>query len=274
MAGATAFFATFALPAILIILIQVFGLIVKPETIGNRFFEGLTDVIGKNTAKELKSTLENVHHLAKDWYVATGGFLFVIFVATTMFKVIKDSVNQLWEIKVMEHPGIGFQLLSRAKSFVAILLAGVLFLAFLLTEGLVAVLGKYINPAVGGTGSILVNGIVKQLISLTVVSFWFYMLFRYLPDGRFTGKVIMAGSVFTGLLFTFGKLAIAYLLSLSNMQTIYGASASFVLLLLFIFYCSFIFYFGACFTKVFAAGKNELARPGKHAARYRISNIE
>ena len=271
MAGATAFFATFALPAILIILIQVFGLIVDPQTIGNRFFEGMTGVIGANTVKELRATLENVHHLAKNWIIATAGFLFLIFVSTTMFKVIKDSVNQLWEVKVQEHPGIGFQLLGRAKSFIAILLAGILFLVFLLAEGLVTVLGKYMNEE---GSKIFLNGIGKQLISLIVVSFWFFLLFRYLPDGRFNRKVTVGGSLFTGLLFTFGKLAIAYLLSLSNMQTIYGASASFVLLLLFIFYCSFIFYYGACFTKAIAVNEHQSVRPGKHAARYRIANVE
>ncbi len=50
MAGATAFFTTFALPAVLIILIQVFGLILSPRFMTRQLFNNLGEVVGKNTA--------------------------------------------------------------------------------------------------------------------------------------------------------------------------------------------------------------------------------
>src|SRR5450432_4449257 len=79
MAGATAFFTTFALPAVLIILIQVFGLVVSPRFMTRQLFFNLGEVVGKNTAGELHKTLFNVHHLLRNWYEATFGFLFLIF---------------------------------------------------------------------------------------------------------------------------------------------------------------------------------------------------
>ena len=60
MAGATAFFTTFALPAVLIILIQVFGLILSPRFMSRQLFSNLGEVVGKNTAGELHKTLFNV----------------------------------------------------------------------------------------------------------------------------------------------------------------------------------------------------------------------
>ncbi|HEY4935470.1 MAG TPA: YhjD/YihY/BrkB family envelope integrity protein, partial [Puia sp.] len=97
---------------------------------------------------------------------------------------------------------------------------------------------------------------------------WFSVLFKFLPDGRPSWKTVIAGAGFTGLLFTFGKLLLKWLLSYSGMQTVYGASTSSVLLLLFVFYSSFIFYFGACFTKVWAELHNKPIQPSKHAERY------
>lgn len=273
MAAATAFFATFALPAILIILIQVFGLIVSPRTIGRQLLQGLSDVIGRNTALELRATLRNVRLLASTWYIATGGFLFLIFVSTTLFKVIRDSLNQLWSIRVRDRPGILFQLKHRGRSFVAILLAGLLFLASLLAEGTMALLREYLGKVLPGDGAIL-RIILSQLISLAVVTTWFTMLFRFLADGHSTFRVTLAGGFFTGLLFTVGKFLLSWLLSYSNMQTIYGTSASFALLLLFIFYCSFIFYYGACFTKVWAEYKDHPIEPGRFAGKYRIAEID
>src|ERR1700692_4523998 len=77
MAGATAFFATFALPAVLIILLQGFGIIVSPRFMIRQLLENLGDIIGTKTAADLHKTLFNVRHLSRNWYVAAGGFLFL-----------------------------------------------------------------------------------------------------------------------------------------------------------------------------------------------------
>src|ERR1700712_2806726 len=135
MAGATAFFTTFALPAVLIILIQVFGLILNPRFMSRQLFSNLGEVVGRNTAVELHKTLFNVRLLFRNWYEAILGFLFLIFVATTLLKVIKDSLNQLWNIRTVTKMGFSFTLLTRIKSFLVILIAGVLFLVVLLAEG-------------------------------------------------------------------------------------------------------------------------------------------
>ena len=240
MAGATAFFTTFALPAVLIILIQVFGLILTPRFMARQLFINLGDVVGKNTAVELHKTLLNVRHLFRNWFEAFLGFLFLIFVATTLLKVIKDSLNQLWNIRMGNHMGFKFDLLNRAKSFMVILIAGILFLIVLLAEGGLELVQRYANDPALRHG-ILAKAIIRQFISLILVTIWFSMLFKFLPDARPAWKTVIIGGGFTAFLFTTGKLLLKWLLSYSNMQTIYGASTSSVLLLLFVFYSSFIF---------------------------------
>ncbi len=269
MAGATAFFTTFALPAVLIILIQVFGLVLNPRFITRHLFHNLGDVIGRNTAVELHKTLFNVRHLSRNWYEAALGFLFLIFVATTLLKVIKDSLNQLWNIRIGKHPGIRYNLLSRVKSFLVILVAGLLFLFVLLAEGGLNLMRD--DPSM--KDSLLATALIRQLISFILVSAWFFILFKFLPDGRPSWKTVMAGGIFTGLLFSIGKLMLQWLLSYSSMQTVYGASTSSVLLLLFVFYSSFIFYFGACFTKVWAETHQNPIQPAKHAEKYKWSHV-
>jgi membrane protein len=270
MAGATAFFATFALPAVLIILIQVFGLVLSPRFMANQLFINLSEVVGKNTAGELHKTLFNVRHLSRNWYEATAGFLFLIFVATTLLKVIKDSLNQLWGIRTVKHPGIRYNLLTRAKSFAVILVAGVLFLIVLLAEGGLDMFqhSPHRPTPVAVTQS---NIVFRQLVSLIVVIVWFFLLFKFLPDGRAAWKTVMAGAGFTGVLFAIGKLILQWLLSYGSMQTVYGASTSSVLLLLFVFYSSFIFYYGACFTKIWAEDHKNPIQPAKHAEKYEWS---
>ena len=272
MAGATAFFTTFALPAVLIILIQIFGLFLSPRFMSRQIFHNLGEMVGRNTAGELHRTLFNVHHLFRNWYEAALGFIFLIFVATTLMKVIKDSLNQLWNIRSASHISIQVTLLNRSKSLLVIMIAGILFLIVLLAEGGLDLISQSPNSLSPGH-LILGKIIVKQFISLILVSIWFFVLFRFLPDGGPSLKTVIVGAFFTGLLFTMGKLLLKWLLSYSDMQTVYGASTSSVLLLLFVFYSSFIFYFGACFTKVWAEFHNKPIQPSKNAERYEWKRV-
>lgn len=272
MAGATAFFTTFALPAVLIILIQVFGLVLNPHFMSRQLFINLGEVVGRNTAVELHKTLFNVRLLFRNWYEAGLGFLFLIFVATTLLNVIKDSLNQLWNIRTVKKMGIRFTLLTRVKSFAGILIAGVLFLVALLVEGGVEMVQKTAGVAVVQHG-FLARTFIREIILFLMVTVWFSMLFKFLPDARPSWKTVTAGAFFTGFLFTIGKLILQWLLSYSSMQTIYGASTSSVLLLLFVFYSSFIFYYGACFTKVWSESYNKPIPPAAYAEKYEWSHV-
>jgi membrane protein len=273
MAGATAFFTTFALPAVLIILIQVFGLVLNPRFMTRRLFFNIGEVVGRHTAGELHETFFNVrHHLFRNWYEATLSFLFMIFVATTLLKVIKDSLNQLWNIRTGIKLGFKYSLLNRAKSFLVILVAGLLFLLVLLAEGGIDLIQRTAGDQSPIHG-LMAKFVFRQLVSLILVVIWFSIVFKFLPDARPAWKTVFAGAVFTGLLFTTGKLILQWLLSYSSMQTIYGASTSSVLLLLFVFYSSFIFYFGACFTKIWAEFRDKPIQPAKHAEKYEWSQV-
>src|SRR5215210_2819666 len=96
LAGATAFFTTFALPPILIILVQIIGLLFSINNLSDKFFGHLAELLGKQSAIQVRSTFFGFTSLVKNWFFAICGFIFLMFVATTLFKVIKDSINQLW----------------------------------------------------------------------------------------------------------------------------------------------------------------------------------
>jgi membrane protein len=119
-----------------------------------------------------------------------------------------------------------------------------------------------------------VNGVLYHLITTLGAIAWFILILKFLSDGRPARKTAVAGGIFTGLLFTAGELILHQVLSFKNIKTIYGASTSLVLLLLFVFYCSFIFYFGACFTQVLAIRTSRPILPTRHAMRYMLKSVE
>lgn len=236
MAAATSFFASFALPPIILILIEVFGVFSDPRTVRRELFQQLGVGLDKSIALQVREVLRNLHYLSLNEGMRIGGFIFLLFVATTLFEIIKNSMNQLWKISPKEHVGLGFILLYRVRSVGIILMAGLLFSMVLLGD------------AKGWLLPLQVNEVLYRVITTLAVIIWFLVILKYLSYGRPAWKTAVAGSIFTGGLFTIGHVLLHQLLTYDNMKLIYGTSTSLALLLLFVFYCSFIFYFGACFT--------------------------
>src|SRR6187397_1147685 len=69
MAGATAFFTTFALPPILVIFIQLFKLVFEPKLIRIQLFKSLAEIVGSETAGQLADVLRAFRKLAQNWYL-------------------------------------------------------------------------------------------------------------------------------------------------------------------------------------------------------------
>ena len=273
LAGATAFFTTFALPAILIILIQLFGLIFNPEEVSSNLFLQLQSVLGGESSVQLHEILSGFGQLAHNWFITIGGFVFLIFVATTLFNVVSNSLNQLWNIKVASKPGIVFRLGLRMKSIVVIAFSGLLVLAQLLASALQALLASHLSDFWSGYNSLLYK-IVSQLLFVIIATGWFTILFKYIANAHPHWKIAFTGGLFTGILFTIGKIILGLLLTFSNLKTIFGASGSFVLILLFVFYSAFIFYFGGAFTKVWAHHKNKPLQLDKHAYTFTVNQVK
>lgn len=273
LAGASAFFTTFALPPIIILLVQIIGLVFRIPDLRDRFFVRLAAVLGKQSAAQVRVTFLGFTSLATNWFLVAAGFIFLIFVATTLFKVIKDSINQLWNIKGIKERPFSFKLEKRAVSLIIILLAGILFIGGMVVEGLKAILLHNTKEIPENTANFL-SILFNNILSVIIVSTWFAILFKVIPDAKVSWKVVIAGGIFTGVLFTLGKIVIRFMLSRGDISDIFGASGSLVLLLLFVFYSSFILYYGACFTKVYAALIEDPIKPAHYAMKYRMVEVK
>ena len=272
MGGATAFFTTFALPPIIFILVQLFGLFISRQEVGQRLFLSISNIVGEEGAQQVREVIRSIRGFSSTWYEIVLGFIFLLFVATTLFNVIKNSLNQLWQIRVDERPGILFFLRIRARSIAVIILAGILFFADLLFESLGILAGNYIDDFWQGGGIYFKSGI-SRIASVLIVAIWFLLLFRYLADAMPSWKAAFIGGLLTSVLFTAGRLLLRIILINSNVGKLYGASGSLVLLLLFVFYSSFILYYGACFIAAYSNRKEWPIRPTKKAHHYNIEKV-
>jgi len=272
LAGATAFFANFALPPILLILIRLFGFFFDRRTFATRLFERLSGILDEQSTTQIRQTLRNIRGVDHKWYATLISFVFFLFVATTLFNVIKNSMDQIWSIGISEESGFLFKLKLRARSMVIILLAGILFLTGFITDSIQVFIGGYINSA-SPTFARIFFWTLNQIIFVLIVTTWFTVLFRFLTNGRPKWIAAVRGGILTGILFTVGKYILRIMLPLSGIGNIYGTSGSIVLIMLFVFYSSFIFYFGACYVKILSDSRDTPIRPIKGTYNYEIKEI-
>ena len=250
LAGATAFFTNFALPPILIILIRLFGYFTDRGKLIDKIFERLASSLDQESIDQIRSTIKNIRGVEQSWYITIFSFIFFLFVATTLFTVIKNSVEQLWNIGYKDRRSIFKNLVERAKAFTVILLAGFLFFIGVVADSIQAFVGSFMTT--GQFTIFPIGAAINQLIFILIVTVWFSVLFRFLTNGRPNWRSAIYGGLLTGCLFTLGKFLLRILLPLSNIGNVYGSAGSIIVIMLFVFYSSLIFYFGSSFVKAYS----------------------
>jgi membrane protein len=253
LAGATAFFTTFALPPIVFILARLFGFFAGPGIVGKGLIQKLGNNLGDEGAQQVRGVIRSIRGFSDNKLLIVPGFIFLLFVATTLFNVIKNSLEQIWGVDASKR-SILQSLGTRLKSIAVILFVGLLFFADLFFKSIETMGGNYVQEIFGG-GSVYFQIVFSEITGVLIVSAWFVILFRYLAAARPHWKAALIGGLLTGLLFSAGRIVLRALLVEGNVGVLYGASGSLVLVLLFVFYTSFIIYYGACFIKVYSDKK-------------------
>ncbi|MBL6445596.1 YihY/virulence factor BrkB family protein [Fulvivirga sp. 29W222] len=270
LAASTAFFTLFSLAPIIIIILNVLSLYFQKEEISDQLYNQIEAQFDNNTAEQIHNIVNNFRKQASSTWITIGGSIFLAFVSTTLFHVIRQAFNHIWNIRLKSKQNFAYTLKHRTQALLIIFVGGLLFVGSLFADTTVAVLKDYLDEIIPSVDAPLIRSI-SIVLSLIVVTLWFAILLKYLPDAQLKGKDAMIGGLFTAVLFNIGKYILGRFLITENFNDIFGTSASIMLLLLFIFYSSLIMYYGAAFTKVYIQTMSRNIIPKKNAELYTVS---
>jgi membrane protein len=266
MSSSTAFFATFSISPIFLLLSNLFGLYYSTERMSNLLFGQLAATIGTEAANEIHKIVMNFMRFETSWYINIAAIIFFVFVSTTLLGVVKLNVHKIWRIK-KAYTKVRHRFKERAVQTLIILITAVLILVSFIIDSLLAVSLDYLQIVLPAMGIFIVK-ILNLIFSVIVVTIWFTVLFKYLPEARVEWDVAFNGAFLTAVLYNIGKFALGKILVHARIASIFGASASFALLLLFIFYCSFILYYGAAFTHEYGELADKHICAGKYGREF------
>jgi uncharacterized BrkB/YihY/UPF0761 family membrane protein len=152
---------------------------------------------------------------------------------------------------------------NRLFSFGLILAIGFLLLVSLVISSLLAAMNHWFQSAFSTEITYLMYAI-ELIGSLSVISFLFALMFRFLPDVKIGWRNIWMGALVTGALFIVGKYGLSFYFGKANPGSTYGAAGSLVLVMLWVSYSSMIVFFGAAFTREYAVAKGTQIRLTKN----------
>ena len=264
LSAALSYYTIFSLAPMLLVIISILNFFYKNGDIQGELFGQITSLVGKNAAEQLLEILKNAEMSKKSGVAAAIGVVTLLIGATGVFAEIQDSINYIWSIKSKPKKGWVQYLKNRLLSFSIILTLGFLLIVSLGINALVELLSSRLERHFS-EASVVLFYIVNLAILMTIITALFTVIFKVLPDGYLRWKECIVGAAFTAVLFLIGKFVITFYIGQADLGATYGASASIVILLTWVYYSSIILYFGAEFTKVYAGLDGVPIKPNKNA---------
>lgn len=267
LCSSTAFFATFSLSPMIVLLVHLLSIYFNAESIGYQMFQVIADTFGPETARDIGTIVGNFLELESTWIITVGSFLFFVFVATTLLTVVKKAIHRIWRIR--SQPGrrvrqFGWE---RGTAVLVIFYTSLLLLLSILVDTGLAVSRDYL-ATVWPDVAMATIGVLRTVFSVVVITVWFTIVFKLLPEAKVKWEVAFIGGFFTAIFYRFGEFLLGKVLVHARLESIFGATTSLALILLFIFYCSFILYFGAAFTFEYASNSGQPIRTSKYSRMY------
>mgnify|MGYP003577926055 CR=1 FL=1 len=264
LSASLAYYTVFAIGPLLLVIISLTGLFFEKEAVTGELYNQISNLVGKDGAEQVFTIIRNMQEQQTAARYSIIGSVILIFGATGVFADIQDSINYIWSIRAKPKKGWLKFITNRLLSFSLIIGIGFLMIVTLLVNTLTDLFTDKLQRLFNSELVILFQ-IINLGILFLVVSFLFAVIYKVLPDARIRWRDAFVGARFTGLLFLIGKFLIGYYLGTSSIGSTYGAAASIIIVLSWVYYTAIILYFGAEFTKVYALNKGGGIEPYSNA---------
>jgi membrane protein len=245
-AGASlAFFCAFSIAPLVVIVLTVAGWVVGQNAAYAQIDAQLNALFGPATAKILLGAIKSSQQ--SQGLLATAVSVVTLLIgATTVLSALETLLEQIWKSDALAAAGLRGWIRTRFLSLAFILTLGFLLLVSLTVSTAISALQKHLGAA--HPTAMWAVGALDVIVSVGLVAVLFALIFRYMPARRLPWRAVAAGGVLTAILFDIGRWAVGLYLAHSTQPSAFGAAASFATLLLWLYYTSLIFLFGAEFT--------------------------
>ncbi len=264
LSASLSYYTIFSLGPVLILLISFAGILFGKDAVKGKLFYQINGLVGNSAALQIQDIIQNIEQSQFSTSGAVLGAIVLIIGATGVFAEIQDSINYIWALKAKPKKGWLKLLINRLLSFSLIVSFGFILMVSLAIHAVMDLLydrlARLFHDSI-----VIVFQATNYIVLFAVISTLFAIIFKVLPDGRIRWRDAYVGATFTAILFLLGKFLIGFYLGQSSIGDTFGAAASIVIVLVWVYYSSIILYFGAEFTKVYTLDYGHGIQPDETA---------
>ena len=255
-----AFYTLFSLAPLLILFIAIVAAALGESQAQYRVLEEVHRLMGGEGRQLVATLLKNVHEPGSGAVAGSVGIVTLLFGASGVCVDLRDALNVVWGAKLDGTHGSWWMRLAKQRlfSFAMVFSIGFLLLVSLILSTALATTVKFFSYLIPFPPFVVVA--VNFLMSFVTVTCLFALIFRYVPDVHSDWKDIWVGALVTSFLFTAGKVLLGLYLGVTSVGSAYGAAGSLVAVVIWVYYSSQIFLFGAEFTRVYSDVRHSVER--------------
>jgi membrane protein len=268
-AAALAYYTAFAIVPLVVLVVMVSAAVMGEEAARGTLHRQVVDLIGEPSGDALFNLIDHWRRAGAPLHTVLVALGVFVIAAARVMDQLQDALDCIWGLKSKRPSSLLRRIQQRFFSRL-----GLLGIAFMLLVSLIA-------SAVFSIGTQLVIGtdgdtrpwlrIASAVTSYLVLALLFALIYKWVPQAKVAWTDVWMGALLTTLLYVVGSMVIVVYLGHSALVTFYGGAGALVLILLWAYYASQIFLFGASFIAIYASEHGSHVVPADGAVAVRAA---
>lgn len=263
MASGISFNVLICLIPFFLMMLTILGLYLDSNTVQDRLINYLNSMIPlpeQYKERLVSELIDRTKELSTNTFltgaIGIGGLFWTV---SGLFSAMREVLRKIYQVNSDLNYFIG-----KLRDFLLVIVSVVLFLTSMALTSSIQVVEIY-SQGLFGEHIVLsfFQKIIPIILGLLVSFFLFYVLYAYIPYWKFNRKVVLFSSIIGSIFFEALKYLFSfYILKIANFGRIYGAYATIVITIFYIYYISVVFVVGAEFGQIyFQKNKDKLKTP-------------
>jgi membrane protein len=246
LAGGLAYFAILSATPLLVILIGLLRLVVAKAQVMAQLDAVLSPHVGA---------------LVREWLLPAHGsglatltglsVLVLLYGAAQVFIQLRISLDVIWDVPVKIRPSWHGFFKTTAAPLLMIIATGIFVLTFILLDAGIGIASKISGTALTGLGLTAFWKTASLTCSLALFTLFFGGIFKLVPSCKLRWRDVWPGAALTSGLFALSKFVLTLYFSWVSFDSLYGATGSLIVIMMWVFVSAQIFFFGAVFISVY-----------------------
>lgn len=267
LGAALSYYTLFSVGPLLIVIVGTVGLIFGERAANGEIQPMLQGLAGAEAAAAIELMLQQGASRPGGVIASVTGAVTLFWSASFLVTELRRQLDIVWKVQSTAQAAtllgtIGQFFGERIYAFCLVIAAGLLLVMSVLVNTTVAAAGTYFSAWLP------MSELALQAISVSVAfamsATVFALIYKVLPSAEVAWGDVFVGGAATALLFGVGGFLIATFVGKVAAGSMYGAAGSVLAFLLWVYYSSQVFLFGAELTRVFANRYGGAIVPRRH----------